>query len=1508
MTCIRAEDRRGYNLHRKSDRWRLPPQQKLADTLIKAGQETLDSRLRRGLVWPLVKGILNFKGGLSSEMLTWAFEHEDGKNPFCQMASEERKKRNELLEHFAHLLVSGAAESDKKPDEGSALVLEGLSQLIQKAIVATTMADCGMFDNVTDSRRLKWDTNFTWPPVVLNSFELLAQAPPRPRERYFVQSLVDLFQDYVKKTGVDLFNSEIPPEMERLWSMLHKDGVTSEEGRVFARAEEQVRSFSPNATRPMSCQCHHVAAAMASAMGKHLKEVGFDPSSAEADWVWKATDVSEMLDLFTLTEAGLEDPNLSFLYLLGEANHLKHSPVEEGEQLSEESVQRSMIKGVLVGLPMIQNYLAHLDIKHGGGDDIKQNYAAKEKWFLFLNIAWAVFHENEQVGIGELQRVSLQHRQQNVAFGLLVSAFSVLSSFSWDGINFKETNTEAFNDYNVALYTVWNYRWVRALFEPRRLQYHFWNALGLPMLEALGNQGSSAYWVNYRRDGLMASLINLSPLPEASQASVLSPRLESGGGGDAGAGGSQRSGAGADGFQASSATAQLFLGYLSALFIALRSGVSSAKPGKDQDLPLWAEPPPMPSVAAPQSLVLPRRSLSLNVLDGYDTLKLALRLLLSTVGQREAASSSRRLLEVSTIQELSICTHVGLYHTIRRRDLSERTLKLTITAIFQVGTAFLSLEADDGGPVVSIGWPVRLIEALLARSDAEPQLLVPNSRLCMEAVRNFVVETSHRSLALPDLWRAMLQLLFRAAPTTSRALWPSAKDKEVEAVQLLIWRRGLVWLLAHPQLHDGDTAGEDGAGSPSDSEANSFWGWALSELTTLAQEMAGNRGTGSIRLLLYAYRTLLHNLARPVSAAEYARDEPSELQEDCLSEAADVTGAGPCATGQDLSRASKAAAWSRVAVAMINFVGPAVGRPNAEEPDLQVLPLLKQSLLHARIPSLLASGNHGPFWARSVLEKLVSVLTGPVTSGAPLTVVREAVSLVSKFFLQNLQTLQRHESFGQLWLMVLRLMLQFIKRGSDDRDAELEEVSTENLKNLLGVLVSTSVLGFVSPKAAQPSDAAARPVWWQMTWDCIEVFIPGFGEDFSRSVLGTGAAEILSQRHALVDLCLMRGLLHTVASSHVPFKRGLGTFHLRTLLAEVSDQGSQKKTLGGFLQCSTISCRSTEKSSYTFEDAALALGLTAGLGAAAASTALAPGAALLKMAMMIPTPPPPSLAPPAPPLAAATQGRTNALIPAQTPPGPPQFSLLDALLPNFNTDTFIWRVSMLQITEYIGSLLLGSAYGSPKLCSLYLLGASWGPAIAQGAVWRLMLPMMLHANALHIFFNLFFQMRIGFGMEKQFGRRKFCLLYMFCGFLGNLISVAVDPMKLAVGASTSGFGLLGVWAAEVLLTWDLLGESRSRVFLWFAFMVTSCIMMSTISPNVDFVGHFAGMLAGFLLAIILADMQEEHQPAWYDKAKMTAKNITALIVIASLVRAITLGPDGPIPYCGTIFHPRRLPF
>lgn len=325
----------------------------------------------------------------------------------------------------------------------------------------------------------------------------------------------------------------------------------------------------------------------------------------------------------------------------------------------------------------------------------------------------------------------------------------------------------------------------------------------------------------------------------------------------------------------------------------------------------------------------------------------------------------------------------------------------------------------------------------------------------------------------------------------------------------------------------------------------------------------------------------------------------------------------------------------------------------------------------------------------------------------------------------------------------------------------------------------------------------------------------------------------------------------------------------------------------------------------------------------AALAATTPGLGpLLKCAMV----------PPLPPFPAATEEAGQPPADGQPPPPPPgpdeppgaredeeqqpaararQATLskfLEMLFPHFDMDTFIWRISMLQAAEYAASLLMGGTWGTPKLCSLYLLGASWGPAIAAGAFWRLFLPMTLHANPLHIFYNVFFQLRIGFGMEKEFGRKNFVLLYLFCGFLGNLLSVVSDPMKLAVGASTSGFGLLGVWVAEVLLTWELLGGRQWRLCTWFLFMVISCVMMSTLSPNVDFMGHFGGALGGFLLAIMLADMPEAQRPRWYNTAKSSARNAAIFIVAVSLFKVFVLGHDGPFPDCGTLFYPRKMPF
>merc|ERR1719487_2069182 len=134
------------------------------------------------------------------------------------------------------------------------------------------------------------------------------------------------------------------------------------------------------------------------------------------------------------------------------------------------------------------------------------------------------------------------------------------------------------------------------------------------------------------------------------------------------------------------------------------------------------------------------------------------------------------------------------------------------------------------------------------------------------------------------------------------------------------------------------------------------------------------------------------------------------------------------------------------------------------------------------------------------------------------------------------------------------------------------------------------------------------------------------------------------------------------------------------------------------------------------------------------------------------------------------------------------------------------------------------------------------------------------------------------------------LIYFACGIFGNLLSVAIDPYKLAVGASTAGFGLIGVWLAEIALSWEILGPARERTILWIAFMLISVTTMSSMTPNMDLVGHLGGALGGFLLSIVISDMKEEDRPEWYGQARAAAAAGLALILVGGISRILLVGP------------------
>lgn len=88
---------------------------------------------------------------------------------------------------------------------------------------------------------------------------------------------------------------------------------------------------------------------------------------------------------------------------------------------------------------------------------------------------------------------------------------------------------------------------------------------------------------------------------------------------------------------------------------------------------------------------------------------------------------------------------------------------------------------------------------------------------------------------------------------------------------------------------------------------------------------------------------------------------------------------------------------------------------------------------------------------------------------------------------------------------------------------------------------------------------------------------------------------------------------------------------------------------------------------------------------------------------------------------------------------------------------------------------------------LVTFGANVPPLVAKGQVWRLLTASFLHANLLHVAFNVFFQLRMGFGIERRYGYLKFALLYAAAAIYGNLLSAAaLFCGTVKVGASTAG--------------------------------------------------------------------------------------------------------------------------
>jgi hypothetical protein len=135
--------------------------------------------------------------------------------------------------------------------------------------------------------------------------------------------------------------------------------------------------------------------------------------------------------------------------------------------------------------------------------------------------------------------------------------------------------------------------------------------------------------------------------------------------------------------------------------------------------------------------------------------------------------------------------------------------------------------------------------------------------------------------------------------------------------------------------------------------------------------------------------------------------------------------------------------------------------------------------------------------------------------------------------------------------------------------------------------------------------------------------------------------------------------------------------------------------------------------------------------------------------------------------------------------------------------------------------------------------------------------MFLHFGVVHLGMNMFALWSVGSFVERLFGSVGFLLLYAVSGLAGSLASVLYNPLAVSAGASgaicgVAGGLLGGAWKIRKTLPPAVRAAVRGVGFNIVLLLVIYAVV-NRYHPVIDNAAHVAGLLAGVLIGLVLAE-------------------------------------------------------
>lgn len=149
--------------------------------------------------------------------------------------------------------------------------------------------------------------------------------------------------------------------------------------------------------------------------------------------------------------------------------------------------------------------------------------------------------------------------------------------------------------------------------------------------------------------------------------------------------------------------------------------------------------------------------------------------------------------------------------------------------------------------------------------------------------------------------------------------------------------------------------------------------------------------------------------------------------------------------------------------------------------------------------------------------------------------------------------------------------------------------------------------------------------------------------------------------------------------------------------------------------------------------------------------------------------------------------------------------------------------------------------------------------LVEGAnfqVWQLITYQFMHADFMHIFFNMFMLWMFGMEIENIMGSKKFLYYYLICGVAAGLAQLFISPLfsapAITIGASGAVFGVMIAFALmfpdRLIFLWFLI-PIKAKYLIGFLF-VLEIFWIGDAGSNVAHLAHLGGAIAGFIFIML----------------------------------------------------------